>query len=63
MLTCPSRLPRELESLHIKRQREGLLECEAQELADLVWQYERFIVVRAQAAALLQQRGHAVRND
>ena len=49
-----------LEELHQKRQREGLEDAEARELAPLVRQYERFLLVRAQAAALLKQRGHDV---
>ena len=50
----------QLEELHLKRQREGLSESEAQTLAGLVRQYERAMLVRAQAAALLKQRGHNV---
>jgi plasmid stability protein len=49
-----------LEELHRKRQREGLDDAEALELPPLVRQYERFMLVRAQAAALLKQRGHDV---
>lgn len=52
----------ELEALHLERQREGLTAAEAQRLADLVRQYERSMLVRAQAAALLRQRGHDVSN-
>ena len=51
---------RQLEELHLKRQREGLAEHEAQAAAALVQQYERVMLVRAQAAALLKQRGHDV---
>jgi hypothetical protein len=50
----------ELEALHSKQQREGLTEPEAQRRDDLVRQYERAMLVRAQAAALLRQRGHDV---
>jgi plasmid stability protein len=50
----------QLEELHRKRQREGLSEAEAQRLRALVRQYERGMLVRAQAAALLRQRGHDV---
>jgi plasmid stability protein len=50
----------ELENLHLKRQREGLTAAETQTLAGLVRQYERAMLVRAQAAALLKQRGHDV---
>ena len=49
-----------LEELHYKRQREGLDDAEARELPPLVRQYERFMLVRAQAAALLKQRGHDI---
>ncbi len=51
----------QLEELHLKQQREGLTEAEAQTLAELVKCYERTMLVRAQAAALLKQRGHDVR--
>ena len=61
-----SHLPQEaadqLESLHLKRQREGLAETESQTLAGLVRQYERAMLVRSQSAALLKQRGHDVSN-
>lgn len=50
----------QLESLHLKRQREGLTEAETQTLSGLVRQYERTMLVRAQAVALLKQRGHDV---
>jgi plasmid stability protein len=50
----------ELENLHLKQQRESLTETEAETLAGLVRQYERAMLVRAQAAALLKQRGHDV---
>jgi hypothetical protein len=49
-----------LEALHHKQQREALTDAEAQRLADLMRQYERHMLIRAQAAALLRQRGHAV---
>ncbi|HKZ86096.1 MAG TPA: hypothetical protein VJ793_20870 [Anaerolineae bacterium] len=50
----------DMERLHLKRQHEGLSEAEAQSLAGLVRQYERAMLVRAQAAALLKQRGFDV---
>lgn len=56
----PSDAAAHLESLHDKRQREGWTEIEAQTAADLVRQYERYMLVRAQAIALLKQRGHDV---
>ena len=49
-----------LEELHQDKQRKGLTEAESQELAGLLRQYERMMLVRAQAAALLHQRGHDV---
>lgn len=61
---CRTRLPQsaveQLEALHLKRQREGLTEAEAATTAALVHQYERVMLIRAQAAALLKQRGHDV---
>ncbi len=56
----PAKAADQLEALHHKRQREGLTESEAQTLAGLVRQYERAMLVRAQAAALLKERGHDV---
>lgn len=50
----------EMEDRHRKRQQEGLSEAEAQTLARLVRQYERVMLARAQAAALLRQRGQDV---
>src|SRR4051812_13467710 len=45
-----------LEVLHLKRQKAGLSESEASNLAELVQQYERSMLIRASAAALLKQR-------
>ena len=56
----PTKVAAELEALHLKRQREGLTDIETQTLARLVRQYERAMLVRAQAAALLKQRGYDV---
>lgn len=50
----------ELEALHLKQQREGLSDSEQQQLADLREQYERHLLKRAQAIALLKQRNHDV---
>ncbi len=49
-----------LEELHFKRQQEGLTDAETQSLTALVRQYERALLVRARAAALLKERGHDV---
>lgn len=56
----PSDAAERIESLGQKRGREGLTDAEAQEAAALVRQYERVMLVRARAAALLKQRGHDV---
>lgn len=50
----------ELEHLHLKQQREGLTDVEQRAVDQLVRQYERAMLVRALAAALLQRRGHDV---
>ena len=50
----------QLATLHRKQQAEGLNETEAKLLASLVRQYEGTMLVRAEAAALLKQRGHDV---
>jgi plasmid stability protein len=47
-----------LEALHLKRQREGLTASESRLLADLVEDYERSMLIRAHAGALLKERGH-----
>jgi len=48
----------QLEALHLKRQREGLSESESSNLADLIGQYERTMLIRARAAVILKRRGH-----
>ena len=50
----------ELEALHFKQQRQGLTDAEMQRRGELIQQYERAMLVRAQATALLRQRGHDV---
>ena len=60
--TFPPAAAQQLEELHLKRQRQGLTEFEAQTVATLVRQYERAMLVRAQAAALLKQRGYDISN-
>jgi hypothetical protein len=50
----------ELESLHLKRQREGLSVAEQATADGLVRQYERAMLIRAQAAAFLIARNHNV---
>ncbi len=59
-----SRLSREtsdeIEQLHFKQQREGLTPEEKTHLAALMRQYERAMLLRAQAMALLKGRGHDI---
>ena len=50
----------QMEKLHLQRQQKGLSASEAQTLARLVQQYEKHMLLRAKAIALLKQRGHAV---
>jgi hypothetical protein len=56
----PAEAVQEMESLHLKRQEHGLNEFEKQTLAGLLQQYERSMLVRAQAAAILKQRGQDI---
>ena len=50
-------LARELETLHLKQQREGLTELESARCIELVRAYERSMLLRAHAVALLKTRG------
>ncbi len=56
----PAEVSAELEALHLKRQRETLTAAEAERVAELVRQYDRTMLLRAEAALLLKQRGHDV---
>ena len=56
----PAEAAAQMEQLHLKRQRQGLTGSEAEALAGLVRHYERAIIARAQAAALLKERGYDV---
>lgn len=49
-----------LEALHIKRQAGGISNAEAETLRVLLREYERIMLVRAQAALILNQRGYDV---
>jgi hypothetical protein len=53
----PATVSAEIEALHLKRQSEGLTASEVQTLALLMHQYEQTMLVRAEAAFLLKQRG------
>lgn len=50
----------ELEALHLKLRDEGLSQEEDAARAKLIHQYERTMLIRAQAAKLLKDRGHDV---
>jgi hypothetical protein len=50
----------ELESLHLKQQRQVLTAHEQQMAEALIRQYERAMLVRARAAELLKTRGHDI---
>jgi hypothetical protein len=49
-----------LEALHLQKQADGISPAEAEELAALLREYERAMLVRAEAAAILRRRGHDV---
>lgn len=59
-LRVPEEASARLEELHWKRQSSELDAREAEELVRLVHLSERTMLVRAQAARLLHQRGHEV---
>lgn len=56
----PKSVSSELESLHFKQQREGLSREECERSETLCLEYDRVMLTRARAAALLQARGHDV---
>jgi plasmid stability protein len=49
-----------LEELNFKRQRDGLTVTEVAEAATLLARYDRTMLVRARAAAVLKERGHDI---
>ncbi len=56
----PRHAAEELEALNLKQQRDGLDRAEADTLDRLIEAYERFLLLRAEAASLLRKRGHDV---
>ena len=56
----PREAAEELESLNHKQQREGLSVAEEETLDRLAEAYDRFLLLRAEAAGLLQERGHDI---
>ena len=59
-MQMPPAMATELEDLKRKRQREGLSSSETERAAHLLRLYERTMLIRAQAAVLLKQRGHDI---
>jgi len=51
---------RELEALHFKQRDEGLGQAEEATRVKLIHEYERTMLIRAQAATLLRERGHDI---
>jgi hypothetical protein len=49
-----------LEALNLKQQKESLTPAEKEALEGLLLQYDRAVLLRAEAARLLNQRGHDV---
>ncbi len=49
-----------LEALHFQQKDVGLDVAEEEELAELLERYERALLIRAQSARLLRERGHDV---
>jgi hypothetical protein len=54
----PAEKSARLSALHWKRQDSGLVQAETQQAAQLAQELEQFMFLRAQAMALLMQRGH-----
>ena len=53
----PGEVSEQLEQLHLKQQNVGLTETEIETRDHLIQQYEKNMLVRAEAAVLLKQRG------
>ena len=56
----PRQSAQDLEALNHKRKREGLNPTEEESLDQLMASYERFLLLRAEAASLLKKRGYDV---
>ncbi len=56
----PEEAAARFQALNLKQQREGLTDSELGEMAELRRGYERVVLVRAEAAWLLKERGHDV---
>jgi hypothetical protein len=58
--TMSQEASQELEALHVKQREEGLSRTEDAARAKLIQEYEQTMLVRAQAAKLLKERGHDI---
>lgn len=58
--TMSAEAVRELEALHGKQRDHGLTPAEDEARVRLIREYERSLLIRAQAASLLKSRGHDV---
>lgn len=58
--TMPPEAGQELEALHFKHRNEGLSPAEDATRGMLLQDYERVMLIRAQAAKLLKERGHDI---
>jgi hypothetical protein len=58
--SLPTDLVAELEALHLQQQREGLSDRDAAREVTLLRQYERTMLVRAEAVRLVHERGQDV---
>lgn len=56
----PAETARKLEAFHFKQQREGLTPSERDSMEALMQLYERAMLVRATAAAILKERGELI---
>lgn len=59
-LPTPLEAREELEALHLKQRDQGLSDAEDAARARLIGDYERTMLVRAQASKVLKDRGHDV---
>ncbi len=62
--TAGSHLPNDsaarLEVLNSKQKNEGLADDEKDDLSHLLYQYDRYMLLRAHAARILKERGHDI---
>jgi hypothetical protein len=59
-MTFPRDISERTADLNYKQQRQGLTPAEREELKVMLDQYDRHVLIRAKAMALLKQRGHDI---